>query len=68
MAVGTLESMVTLEAETVFTGPLMPLRTTLSARSPITTVPSELQVTVKVTELPLAADTAVVVQLEVPLT
>ena len=68
VAVGTLESIVTLEAETVFTGPDMPLRTTLSARSPMTTVPSELHVTVKVAELPLAVDTAVVAQLEVPLT
>jgi hypothetical protein len=63
-----LVSIVTWVAEIALTGPVMPLRTTLSARSAMTTVPSEAQVTVNVTELPLAADTEVVEQLEVPLT
>ena len=61
-------SMVTADPNTAFTGPVIPLRTTLSARSPITTVPSEAQVTVNVTELPLLADAAVVVHDAEPLT
>lgn len=67
VAVGTEESIETDEDSTGETGPVNELRVTESAKSFITIVPSVEQVTVKLTDEPLDADTAEVEQFAVPL-